>query len=190
MVSPAVPKVVTAEEFYKLPDSPHGGKMELVRGEVIRHAPVGGPHGTFAAELTTGLGLFNRAHKLGNIGLEVGFRIAIGPDTVLSPDVHFVRADRLADGRSMPAAFFPGAPDLAVEIVSPDDTDREVQEKVDAYLAAGTTRVWVVRPRQESVTVHYPDRTTRTFRNGDVLGSPEAAFDVPGFERSLAELFS
>jgi Uma2 family endonuclease len=180
--------LLTAEEFYHLPEPSHGGKMELIRGEVVTHMPVGGPHGEFAGILIMELGPFCRRHKLGVVGPEVGFILATGPDTVRAPDVHFVRRDRLVDGH-MPSAFFVGAPDLAIEVTSPDDTDREVAEKLGHYQAAATPRVWVVRPELKTVTVHRLDGTAKTFRPGDVLTSDDAGFDVEGFELSVAELF-
>ena len=190
MATLAPPRLLTAEEFYKLPDPKHGGKMELVRGEVVVHMPVGGPHGNLAAEVSGELRSFNRLHRLGSVGLEVGFRVARNPDTVLAPDVHFVRAARLPDGRHMPPSFFDGYPDLAVEIVSPDDTAKEVADKVAAYLAARAPRVWVVRPEGQTVTVHTQGGDVRTLGLGDLLTSDDAGFEVDGFELSLDELFA
>jgi Uma2 family endonuclease len=89
----------------------------------------------------------------------------------------------------MPPGFFVGPPDLAVEITSPDDTDREVAEKLGHYQAAATPRVWVVRPELKTVTVHRLDGTAKTFRPGDVLTSDEAGFEVEGFELGVTALF-
>ena len=90
----APPRLLTAEEFYRLPDPPEGGKMELICGKVVIHMPVGGPHGGFAAQICTDLEIFNRKHKIGRVGVEVGFRLAEDPDIVRAPDVHFVRRER------------------------------------------------------------------------------------------------
>ncbi len=166
---------------------PHGGKTELVRGEVVTKMPVGGPHGSTASSLVTDLEIFNRQHRLGLMGVEVGFILFRDPDVVRAPDVHFVRTNRLTGGR-MPRGFFDGPPDLAVEIVSPDDTDREIQEKVTDYLAAGAPRVWVVRPELGTVTVHRGDGTARTLSRGATLSSDDAGFDVQGLAISVAAL--
>ena len=146
MATAAPARLLTAEEFYELEESAHGGKMELIRGEVVIHMPVGGPHGSYASRIVSSLLAFVLHHGLGDVGLETGFWLARNPDVVRAPDVHFVRSDRLPDGQFMPPGFFVGAPDLAVEIVSPDDTDRAVAEKLGHYLEAGAMRVWVVRP--------------------------------------------
>ncbi|MEX0784972.1 MAG: Uma2 family endonuclease [Dehalococcoidia bacterium] len=181
-------KTLTAEEFYQLPDPPEGGKMELVCGRVVTHMPVGGEHGSIALSVGSDLRSFVREHGLGLAGVEVGFRLFEVPDTVRAPDAHFVRADRLFDGR-MPKSFYPGYPDLAIEVVSPDDRDTEIQEKVDDYLLGGTPRVWVVRPERQSVTVHTPDGVARTLRGDDTLTSADAGFDVEGFALPVARIF-
>jgi Uma2 family endonuclease len=174
-------KLYTAEEFAKLPDPDHGGKTELVRGEVTTKMPVGGRHSICASDISGELRHFVRRHALGLVGVEGGFTIFRGPDTVKGPDVHFVRTDRLVNGE-MPEGFFEGAPDLAVEVMSPDDTEAEVFEKVQDYLAAGSARVWVVRPQSKTVTVHRPGGDAHTFGSDDTLSSADAGFDVEGFE--------
>ncbi|MBI2765154.1 MAG: Uma2 family endonuclease [Chloroflexi bacterium] len=188
MTAPHATKLLTADEFYALPDPPEGGKMELIRGEVVTHMPAGGPHGDTALAIGAALRAFVHAHRLGRTGVEVGFRLSRDPDTVRAPDVHFVRAERLTDGR-MPSAFFPGCPDLAVEVVSPDDTDAEMNKKLGQYLEASTPRVWIVRPEQETVTVHRPGGDAHTYASGDVLTSDDAGFAQPGFELLVSTIF-
>ena len=82
--------------------------------------------------------------------------------------------------------FFHGAPDLAVEVLSPSDTVEEIEAKVDEYLAAGTQLVWVVNPRRQTVSVYRKDGTTTILRREDALNGESV---VPGFSLSLAELF-
>ncbi len=118
--------------------------------------------------------------------VESGFLLASQPDTVRGPDISFAAAERVPS-EGLPEGFFPGAPDLAVEIVSPGDTDVEVQDKVMDYLTHGTRRVWVVRPRQQTVTVHRPDGTARLLQGKDVLDGEDV---VPGFTFLLQELFA
>ena len=110
-------------------------------------------HGRFGFNLTLSLGQYVRAHALGTLYVaETGVRVATDPDTVLAPDAAFVRRERVeAIGDS--GGYWPGAPDLAVEIVSRHDRYTEVADNVGAWLAAGTRMVLVVDPRQRRVTV-------------------------------------
>ena len=110
------------------------------------------------------------------------------PEVVRAPDVHFVRSDRLPRGR-MPAAFFEGPPDLAVEVLSPEDNRRELAEKLADYAAAGTPRVWVVRPDERTVTVHRLDAPPVTLHDGDSLNSNDAGFSAAGFLLPVADVF-
>ncbi len=103
------------------------GRSEMVRGELIRMSPAGFDHGRIAATLSLLVGRFVREHDLGvTTAAETGYLISSDPDTVRAPDLGFVRKERLADAPSR--GFFPGAPDLAVEVLSPDDSARDVLE--------------------------------------------------------------
>ncbi len=181
-------QLLTAEAFLALPDAPHGGKMELIRGRTVTHMPVGGPHSELTILVATELSLFARPHKLGAVGAECGFVLSRNPDTVRAPDVHFVRMSRLPSGR-MPRGFFDGPPDLAVEVISPDDTDRELVEKLMQYQRAGVSRAWVVRPEARTITVHYPEGNAHTFEPGATLTSHDAGFEVEGFALDVGALF-
>ena len=116
-------------------------------------SPAGAEHGEIAIRL--GAIVFNHVHarRLGKVcAAETGFVISRDPDTVRAPDVAFVKADRLP--ARTPRGFFEGPPDLAVEVVSPDDRAKQVAAKVGDWLAAGAEQVWVVDPRALSVVVH------------------------------------
>ena len=177
--------LITAEQFLEMPEPRDGGKMELVRGEVVWMSPVGAFHSAVARRIGAWLGLFADANRLGAVGVEGGFRLAVNPDTVLGPDVHFTEQLPIVHPQ-----FVEGPPTLAVEVVSPNDRDSEVQGKVDAYLAAGSARVWVARPEQRTVTVFRADGTVRVARAGDVLTSDDAAFAVDGFELAVGDIFA
>jgi Uma2 family endonuclease len=182
-------KLVTAEQFLLLPGPVEGGKMELIDGRVVTMAPVGGEHGVRALELGHHLREFVRAHSLGRVMVETGFVLQRNPDSVRAPDVSFVAHDQLPGG-AVPRGFLPFAPVLAVEVVSPDDREREIREKIDAYLAAGTQRVWVVRSTNQTVTVHRPGGDARTYGIGATLSSDDAGFAVEGFALKLTDLFA
>jgi len=114
-----------------------------------------------------------------------GFILSRRPDTVRAPDAAFVRADRVP---KIPVhKYFPGAPDLAVEVVSPSDTHRELVAKVDEWLAAGTTSVWVVDPPNQRIDVYRKGIRVLRFRMGDMLrGEPM----LPEFELKIADVFN
>jgi len=178
-------QLLTADDLWNMPD--HGGHVELVRGELRAMSPAGYDHG--ALTLLLAARLFNHVHanRLGDVvATETGFIIARNPDTVRAPDIAFVSGDRIpASGR--PVKFWEGAPDLAVETMSPGDTVLDVDEKVREWLEAGTRLVWVLNPRQQTVTVYRPDNTAR------ILGIAEALVGegvVPGFAIRVGELFA
>ena len=173
----------------RLPEPPEGGKMELVHGEVVTMAPAGGDHGRKASRLSAKLLSFIERHALGDIGVEVGYLLKRNPDLVRAPDVSFTVASRLQEGR-FPDSFVEGPPTLAVEVVSPKDHDDDVATKVEEYLAAGTERVWVVRPKVQTITVHRPGGDAHTYRRGDTLGSDDASFPVEGFALSVDAVFA
>ncbi len=181
--------LLTAEEFYNLPEPEQGGKLELIDGEVVYEMPANGQHGELAGLLIEELGPFVRKNKLGKVVPEVGFILARDPDRVLAPDVAFVSNDMLSPGGFSSQGFVPGPPTLAIEVVSPSNLDSEVALKVEMYLQSGVQRVWVVRPRTTTVTVHRPDHTSQTLLVGGTLASDDAGFTTPGFELKLATLF-
>lgn len=187
MAQPAQ-QLLTVEEFARLPEPIEGGKMELVDGEVILMSPVGRKHSKIAAYLVRKVGEFAESHALGEAGVEGGFRLFPDRRLVRAPDVHFIAADQPQFTEDA-EGFVRGAPALAIEVTSPDDTDRYLARKVNEYLEAGSRRVWVVRPEQQSVTVHYPDGTARMFRKGQTLTSDEAGFGVDGFALEIGDIF-
>ena len=132
-------RLVTADELERMPEDDY--RYELVRGRLIRMSPVAPRHGDVTAAILAALWQHVRSKALGRVWTEVGFRPAGNPDTVRAPDVAFVRHDRLPAKDSR--GFFRGAPDLAIEVLSPDDTPAAVSEKVADYAAAGTPVVVV-----------------------------------------------
>jgi Uma2 family endonuclease len=175
--------VVTADDLLMMPEM--GTRRELVRGEVREMAPPGEEHSEIAAELARLLGNHVRPHALGRVYVELGFRIASDPDTVLAPDVSFVVAERIAAGPRNPG-YRSGAPDLAVEILSPGDSFDEVEEKVFEWLAAGCRMVVVVNPRRRTATVYRSPSDFVRLTETDVLDGGDV---VPGWTLPLRELF-
>ncbi len=145
-------------------------------------------HGYMSFELGFALRSFAGHHQLGRVTGEGGYILSRDPDTVRAPDVGFISAGRLS-GPLPPGEYFQGAPDLAVEVVSPDDRDSDVAEKIALWLSAGALRVWEVRPRTRTVTVHRPGTPPATLRAGDTLTSDDAAFSVDGFALLVGSIF-
>ncbi len=180
MSTPA--RLVTAEELFNYPDPK---RYELVRGVPRVSEPPGGVHGRLAMKLGGRLDEHVTRLGLGTILVETGYVLERAPDTVRGPDVSFVSTTRLPPDR-IPEQFIPGAPDLAVEILSPGDRWTEIEEKVADYLAGGARLVWLVDPRERQVTVRYPDRPPSVLTDRHILDGEDV---VPGFTLDLAELF-
>jgi Uma2 family endonuclease len=175
-------RLVTAEELADYPDAKY---YELVRGVPRVCEPPGGLHGRLAGKIAARLLDHVERLGLGTVLVESGYVLRRGPDTVRGPDVSFVSVTRLPPDQ-IPEQFIPGAPDLAVEILSSSSRWSEVEEKVEDYLAGGARLVWVVEPRERRVVVRYPDRPPRTVTASDVLDGEDV---VPGFALALADLF-
>jgi Uma2 family endonuclease len=176
---------VTADQLLRMPDDGH--RYELVAGELRKMTPAGWRHGAVGGNLHSLLGRHVLQHGLGQLFFaETGFLLARDPDTVRAPDIGFIRKDRLA-GEPPEEAFWPGAPDLAVEVVSPSDTTGEVDEKVGSWLEAGAKMVWVVSPKWRSVTVYRSATDIRTLTENDDLDGDDV---VPGFRCRVGEIFT
>ena len=136
--------------------------------------------------LSTPLDTHVRANHLGVVlTAETGFRLASNPDTVLAPDISFVGKERIPD-EGLPEGFWPGPPDLPVEVLSPSQKTSEIDEKVREYLRAGTRAVVIVDPDGRSVTVHWPRVQSQTLVEQDTLELPDV---VPGFRIKVAQIF-
>jgi Uma2 family endonuclease len=176
------PPITTAEALLSLHEP---GRHELVRGELRRMSPAGHWHGGVAARVA----MFVTSHvydqRLGlTYGAETGFVLARNPDTVLAPDVAFVR--RALVPREFTPGFFPGAPDFAVEVVSPSDTLTAAREKALCWLEHGAAMVWVVDPKALRVTVYRSREDMCVFGVSDTLAGGDV---LPGFSVAVRKLF-
>jgi Uma2 family endonuclease len=175
--------LLTADELLAM--SGRIGRCELIYGEIIRMSPAGAEHGVVALRFGAYLSHFVDEHDLGAVfAAETGFKIESGPDLVRAPDASFVRKARLA--ARLPRGYFPGVPDLAVEVVSPDDSRREVAEKVNMWLAHGTAVVWEADPRPMTVRVHRVGVPPAVLSADDVIADEPL---LPGFCLPLAKVF-
>jgi len=177
-------QLVTADELLAMPRD--GFRYELVKGELRKMSPAGFEHGTIVINVSLLLAQHVKANNLGRCaGAETGFKIASDPDTVRAPDLSFISRERIPES-GLPKKFWQGPPDLAVEVVSPGDTLKEVKEKVEEWLAAGTKAVWVVNPKRRSVSVYRSMTDVTRLAEGDVLDGGEV---VPGFRCTVGEIF-
>lgn len=171
----------TIGDLLRTPDD--GQKHELVDGEIrvspagMRHSEVGG---RILALLTR---VLDRTHSGRVYGADVGLVLPDG--NVRSPDVCFIRSEKLPEGGS-PVAFGEVVPDLVVEVLSPADRMRQVADKIGEFLDCSVPLVWLVDPGSESVTVYRSLTDTERLEAGDTIS---AAPVLPEFSCRVAEFF-
>jgi Uma2 family endonuclease len=150
-------------------------------------APAGNTHGEIAALLTGSLVQHVIAHQLGKIyAAETGFKISSDPDTVRAPDVAFIQQQRLQKIGPV-EGYWPGAPDLVAEVVSPNDRYTDVEEKVASWLDAGTRIVIVINPRQRTVAVHRSHSDVHILSEDAMIDGADV---VPGWSLTVGSLFA
>ena len=173
---------ITAEQLLTMGDI---GRCELVDGEIIKMAPAGAQHGNYSNQFAWRITSHVIANDLGIVyGAETGFIIARNPDTVRAPDVAFIRKTRVPT-EEVPG-FFPGPPDMLVEVVSPDDRRSEVVAKARQWVASGAASVWIVDPRTRTVEVHRANSPPVLFQRGDTITDEPT---LPGFVLKLSDVF-
>lgn len=175
---------MTIDDLDALPDD--GRKYELQAGVLVSEPLPGMRHGRVACRVAEILGAHVRQHRLGVvITNDSGFILSRSPDTVRGPDVSFISRERFEAVGDLVTAF-PGAPDLAVEVLSPSNTQAGIHAKVADYLAAGTRCVWVVDTEAETVAVYRSLLSPVTLAAKDILDGEDV---VPGFQTTVAQLF-
>ena len=181
----AIQTLLTADDLLRLPS--FEGRRELLRGGLIEMSPSSLLHSEVGLRIGSLIGRFLERENVGRVyGADAGFIIERDPDTVRSPDVSVVLADRLPAGRSPTEGFFAAAPDLAVEVISPGDRSGEVQAKVSDYLTAGTALVWVVDPERRKVTVYDGEGGVQVLGEDQQL---DGGAVLPGFSVRVRQFF-
>jgi Uma2 family endonuclease len=139
-------------------------------------------HGVVSANVMVILAQYVKANKLGQVCSEVGYKLESDPDTVLGPDVSFVSKDRT---HPYLEGYYPGPPDLAIEVLSPGDRRGKVEHKVSLWLELGTRTVWLVNPRKRTVEIIWSNGERKLFQETDELVDDT----VPGFRVKVSEIF-
>ena len=175
---------LTADDLARQPDD--DSRYELVKGVLRKMPPAGFEHGICAAKIGSKLNVHVRTHQLGYVcGAETGFKIAQNPDTVRAPGAAFVRQASI-ERQGIVKGYWEGAPDLAIEVISPGDTYAEVAEKVQEWLTAGCRMVWVINPRRETVEVYRPNADFIILRGTDTLDGGDV---IEGFRCHVQDIF-
>lgn len=177
-----VEKLITGEELLDLGDI---GPCELIEGRIVPMAPTGDEHGGYESNFDHALRSFADLPKLGKVRVgEVGIYIRRNPDTVRGADVIFISHERYAQRK--PGGYLDVAPDLVVEILSPNDKWTEVTQKLREYFAIGVRLVWVADPEARCVYAYRSLTDVREFTEKDELPGDEV---LPGFAVKVAQLF-
>lgn len=176
--------LLTAEDLWKLPND--GYRCELVKGVIHRTPLTGFEHGVLSGTIGSLLEEHINIHCLGAVcSAGTGFKISQNPDTVRAPDAAFVRQESI-DAQGIPQSYWDGAPDLAVEVISPSDTYTEVEEKVDEWLIASCAMVWVINPRRETVEVYRSPEDITVLQKDDILDGGDV---IEGFQCPVKDIF-
>lgn len=173
----------TDEAFMALPDD--GNRYELVNGELVNMGNAGLKHGYVSGRLIVLLGGFIYANDLG-IALDSSTAFTMKSGNKRSPDASFLSKARLKAGGGLIKGFFVGAPDLAVEVLSPGNTVEEIHDKIVEYFDSGSQLVWVIHPDEEYVLVYRHPQPSRLLLHTDSLEGEDV---IPGFQLPLTELF-
>jgi Uma2 family endonuclease len=176
---------MTVAEFERMLDPEDGSKLELVRGEVVIMPPAKGKHGVCCQRIGRFLGNHVDPTRLGWVTTnDTGVVLERGPDTVRGPDVAFWSIKRQPE---MPEGCFLIPPDLAVEVLSPDDRRSDVRAKIKDYVFYSVPLVWLVDPETRTVTVYRGTMRGVELDESDTLDGGDV---LPGFSCKVSDLFS
>ena len=175
-------KPITAEELLKMPKD--GSRYELIRGVLVAKMPAGDAHGDVVMRIGYALTGYAESNDFGVTRTgEPGYRLDRDPDTVRAPDVAW-----LAPGRVPPGTLgYPElAPDLAVEVKSPSNSNPEMAAKATMWLSYGSKEVWVADPETATVTIYRPNTPPLTLTQDEYVDGGSL---LPGFATSVWRLF-
>jgi len=180
---PQTDKLVTGEELLAMGDI---GPSELIGGKIVMMSPTGFEHGDYELNIAEAIKAFVRQRRSGKVVTgEVGIYVRRNPDTVRAADVAFISKERLAQ-RNQKRGYLDVAPELVVEILSPDDAWSEVTQKLRDYFSVGVKLVWVADPASRTVYAYRSTTDVREFAEADTLPGDDV---LPGFSVPVASLF-
>ena len=179
-------RLITAEEFMRMPDPKDGSQQELLRGEIITMPPPQGKHGLVCSLLVGLINTHVRSNRLGFVTCnDAGFISERDPDSVRGPDIAFWSRERLPtfpdDG------YLPIAPDLAIEVLSPSDRSGRITEKVLHYMKTGVRLVLLIDPAVRTVSAALPPNEHMTYEEGQIIEALKVL--LPGLEIAVSDLF-
>ena len=182
-VEPQTETLVTGEELLAMGDI---GPCELIEGRIVQMSPTGDAHGGYESNFDEYIKAFVKERKLGKVRVgEVGIYTHRNPDTIRAADVVFISNERYAQ-RTQKGGFLDVAPELVVEIMSPDDRWNDVMQKLREYFSIGVKLVWVAHPETKTVYAYRSITDVREFGEADMLTGDDV---LPGFAVAVASLF-
>lgn len=186
MANAPTERLLSTEDLLALPDD-GAHEFELVRGRLVSMPPPDWHSSAVATNIVIAMGSFVKQNRLGMcLAADGGFILEHDPDTVRIPDCSFIRAERV-EREAPERGIWPGAPDLAVEVLSPSNRFTATVEKVEDYLSAGVRLVWVIDPEARVAFVYAPNRLVARVAESGVLTGEDV---IPGFTLNLAEVWA
>lgn len=184
-MSTVAQKLLTAEEFFRLPKPADGSQQELAKGEIVTMRPPGGMHGVCCSKIVCKLG--NHIDTPDGPGgtltcNDAGFITERHPDSVRGPDVSWWSKDRLAE---VPVGYIEIAPDMLVEVLSPSNSWKQIRTKIKEYFAKGVRLVWVIAPEDRTLTIYRTPDEGRVLHETATVTGEEV---LPGFSCRVSDL--
>jgi len=184
MTTTEATRLLTADDLLRMYG--RGVRGELIRGVLCETMATGQRHGKIVMNLGSELRVFAKARRLGTlVGSDSGVWLERDPDTVREPDLAFTSVERLPLGEDVPG-YAEIVPDLVVEVRSPSDSRRDVNDKARMWLSHGVRLVWVVHPDARTVDVHLAEGDVSTVGGDDALDGGDV---LPGFSCALSDIF-
>ena len=176
--------MISAEQLAAMPED--GSRYELIEGQLFMMSPAGGRHGRIAVRINKLLAIHVDDRSLGaTFAAETGFLIAVNPDTVRAPDGAFVSQEKM-DTLVDDVGYLPLAPDLAVEVVSPNDSFASIEKKAFTWLDAGTQLVLILEPETKTAHTYRSRNNIAIYSMGDTVDASDV---VKEWKFKVAEVF-